>query len=72
MIFSDVELLESVVEQVADLGNHFPIVVIGPGATAKAEASRNTGFNVVSLEEVEQVGKENEGEVIMVEARESE
>jgi hypothetical protein len=53
-------LLESVLEQVAELGNHFPIVVIGRGASAKAEASRNTGFNVVSLEEVEIVGKEGE------------
>lgn len=74
VIFSDVTLLESVVEQVAELGtphSHFPIVVVGNGASAKAEASRNMGFNVVSLEEVELVGREEDEEnILIVESRE--
>lgn len=60
VIFADVKLLESTLEQVAELGNHFPIVIVGNNATQKAEASRNTGFNVTALEELEIVGKEIE------------
>ncbi|KAF8320094.1 acetyl-CoA synthetase-like protein [Clavulina sp. PMI_390] len=58
VIFTDVALLEMILEQVAELGNHFPIVIVGPGASQKAEASRNTGFNVMAFEELEAVGKE--------------
>lgn len=58
VIFADVTLLESILEQVAELGNHFPIVIVGKNALQKAEASRNTGFNVIALEELEAVGKE--------------
>jgi long-subunit acyl-CoA synthetase (AMP-forming) len=60
VIFTDVKLLESTLEQVAELGNHFPIVIVGNNAPQKAEASRNTGFNVTALEELEIVGKEIE------------
>lgn len=60
VIFADVSLLEPILEQVAELGNHFPIVIVGSKASQKAEASRNTGFNVIALEELEIVGKEVE------------
>lgn len=68
VIFAHVTLLESILEQVAELGNHFPIVIVGKGALQKAEASRNTGFNVIALEELETVGKEVE-EPTVVERR---
>jgi hypothetical protein len=57
VIFTHVSLLEPVLEQVAEEGNHFPIVVVGENALTKAEASRNIGFNVVTLEEAESSGK---------------
>lgn len=58
VIFADVSILESILEQVAELGNHFPIVIVGRNTVQKAEASRNTGFNVFALEELETLGKE--------------
>lgn len=57
VIITDVSLLEAILEHVAELGNHFPIVITGPNSTQKAEASRNTGFNVIAFEEVENAGK---------------
>ena len=57
VIFTHASLLEPVLEQVAEEGNHFPIVVIGENALTKAEASRNIGFNVITLEEAEASGK---------------
>ncbi|KAF9514878.1 hypothetical protein BS47DRAFT_1392137 [Hydnum rufescens UP504] len=57
VIFTHVSLLEPVLEQVAEEGNHFPIVVVGENALTKAEASRNIGFNVVTLEEAESSGR---------------
>lgn len=63
VIFADVTILESILEQVAELGNHFPIVIVGKNTVQKAEASRNTGFNVFALEELETLGKEAEDKV---------
>jgi hypothetical protein len=68
VIFTHVSLLETILEQVAELGNHFPIVIVGKNAAQKAEASRNTGFNVTALEELEIVGREIE-EPTTVESR---
>ncbi len=57
MIFADASLLESILEQVAEEGNHFPIVVVGKAAASKVQAGRNLGFNVVTLDELERSGK---------------
>lgn len=57
VILTDVSLLEAILEHVAELGNHFPIVIVGKNSIQKAEASRNTGFNVIAFEELELAGK---------------
>ncbi|KAF8334058.1 acetyl-CoA synthetase-like protein [Cantharellus anzutake] len=64
VIFTDSSLLELILEQVAEEGNHFPIVVVGKDAASKVEAGRNLGFNVVTLDEVERSGKGGENTTI--------
>jgi len=60
VLFADASLLESILEQVAEEGNHFPIVVVGKAAASKVQAGRNLGFNVVTLDELERSGKGSE------------
>ena len=64
VIFTDASLLESILEQVAEEGNYFPIVVVGKDAASKVQAGRNLGFNVVTLDELERSGKGNEGATV--------